>query len=84
MQEPGFLTYLLYRAIDLYTFAIIIRAILSWFSINPYNKVNRFLINITEPFLKQIRKYLPRSNVDFSPIIAIILLSILQRIIAGL
>jgi YggT family protein len=84
MQEPGFLAYLLYRAIDLYTFAIIIRAILSWFSLNPYNKMYRFLISITEPFLKQIRKYLPRSNVDFSPIIAIILLSILQRVIAGL
>ncbi|MCF7912166.1 MAG: YggT family protein [Candidatus Cloacimonetes bacterium] len=84
MQEPGFLTYLIYRAIDIYTFAIIIRAILSWFSLSPNNGIYRFLISITEPFLRQIRRYLPRSTVDFSPIIAIILLSILQRIIVGL
>jgi len=84
MPESGFLTYLIYKALDLYTFAIIIRAILSWFTTNPYNPIYRFLISITEPFLKQIRKYLPKSRVDFSPIIAIILISILQRVIAGL
>jgi len=84
MQESGFFTYLIYRALDLYTFAIIIRAILSWFTVNPYNPIYRFLISITEPFLRQIRKYLPKSTVDFSPIIAIILISILQRVIAGL
>ena len=83
-SQPSFFQYILVRAIDIYTFIIVIRALISWFSPNPYNPLNRFLISITEPFLSQIRRFLPRSRVDFSPLIAIILLSILQRVIAGL
>ncbi len=84
MPEQNFVQYLVIKAIDIYIFVIIIRAILSWFSSNSNNSLYRFIIQLTEPLLFQIRRFLPKSRVDFSPLIAIILLSILQQVINGL
>jgi YggT family protein len=83
-QDTGFLQYLLVRAIDIYAFMIIVRVIMSWFISNPSNAIYRFLIQMTEPFLGRIRRLLPRSGLDFSPLIAIILLEILSSIIMGM
>lgn len=84
MQSDGFVKYLLLQAINIYEMMIVIRAIISWFRVNPYNSLYRFLISVTEPFLMRIRKFLPQSGVDFSPIIAILLLSLLSRLIISI
>lgn len=73
--------YLLVQAIDIYMIIIVIRAVMSWFSPNPYNRFFQFLISITEPVLGRIRRFLPVSGIDFSPFIVIILLSVLRSII---
>lgn len=83
-QDAGFLRFLIIRVIDIYSFIIILRVILSWFITNPYNSIYRFLIRITEPFLGRIRSILPRSRIDFSPLIAIVLLEILNNLIIGM
>lgn len=52
---------------------IIIRAVLSWVSPDPYNPVVQFFYKTTEPILYPIRKILPsglRFGIDISPIIA--------------
>jgi len=76
-----FFRFLLKRALDIYMILIIIRAILSWFSPDPYNPLYQLLIKITEPVLGRIRKLIPTPGIDFSPFIAIILINIISSFI---
>lgn len=60
---------------------ILIRALISWVSPDPYNPVVQFLYKTTEPILYPIRKMLPfsfRIGIDISPIIAFLLIIFLQ------
>jgi YggT family protein len=63
-----------------YMFITIARAVLSWVSPDPYNPIVRFIHNITEPVLYQIRKRLPMmyGGIDFSPIIVILIIIFLR------
>lgn len=67
------------------SWAIIIRVLLSWVRIDPYHPLIRLLDQITEPILAPLRRLLPTAGgLDFSPIIAIVLLSLVQRLIISL
>lgn len=60
-----------------FTWLIIIRALISWVSPDPYNPIVQFLYKVTEPILHSIRKLLPftsRIGIDLSPIIAILII----------
>ena len=63
-----------------YMYLIVIRAVLSWFSPDPYNPFYQFLIRITEPVLGYIRRILPfrTGMMDLSPIIALLAIIFLQ------
>ena len=63
-----------------YMFITIARAVLSWVSPDPYNPIVRFIHNVTEPVLYQIRKRLPMMYgcIDFSPIIVILIIIFLR------
>lgn len=66
----------------LLTFAIIARALLSWIPIDPYHPVAVFLNQITEPILAPLRRYIPSIGMmDITPIVAIILLQILNALV---
>lgn len=65
--------WLLDKVLDLYSWAFIIAALLSWVNPDPYNPVVRFLRGVTEPVLYRIRRVLNiYGGIDFSPIIAIL------------
>jgi len=49
---------------------ILIRALISWVSPDPYNPVVQFLYKTTEPILQPIRRILPATGIDISPILA--------------
>jgi YggT family protein len=53
---------------------VIARAILSWVNPDPYNPIVRFIHNVTEPVLYQIRTKLPINfgGIDLSPILVIL------------
>ncbi|MCR4404372.1 MAG: YggT family protein [Candidatus Acetothermia bacterium] len=61
----------------------IARAIVSWFQPNPRNPLVRLLYLTTEPFLCPIRRlllrYVPPTEFDFSPLVLILLLIVIQR-----
>ena len=59
---------------------IIIRALLSWVSPDPYNPVVRFLYAATEPILAPFRRLVPIYNIgiDLSPILALLLIWFLR------
>lgn len=60
--------------LNIYMWVIIIRALVSWVSPNPYNPIVQFLYSATEPVLWRIRRYLPVvfGGIDLSPIVAIL------------
>ena len=55
---------------------IIIRALLSWVSPDPYNPIVQFLYRVTEPLLAPFRRLIPAYAIgfDISPIFALILI----------
>ncbi|HZS87479.1 MAG TPA: YggT family protein [Chloroflexota bacterium] len=64
------------------TWAIIIRALLSWFSISGSQPLFRLLMEITEPILAPIRRILPGGMMlDFSPLIAILLIQLVSNFV---
>jgi len=74
---------LLALLLDLYMLAILIYALMSWFSPNPYNPFVRFITNVSEPMLGVIRSFLPRGlGLDISPLIAIAIIYLTKKVIA--
>jgi len=57
---------------------ILIRALISWVSPDPFNPIVQFLNRTTEPILYPIRKLLPPMAIDISPIIAFFAIVFLQ------
>jgi YggT family protein len=70
----------------LLSFAIIAHAILSWLPIDRYsNPVARLLDQITAPILEPLRRVIPPIGMmDVTPIVALILLQVLQALIHNL
>jgi uncharacterized protein YggT (Ycf19 family) len=70
----------------LLTFAIIANAILSWLPMDRYNNpVVRVLDQITAPILEPFRRFIPPVGMmDITPIIALIILQVLQALIHNL
>ena len=65
---------------------ILIRALISWVSPDPYNPIVQFLHKTTEPMLYPIRKLLPsnlRFGIDISPIIAFLLIIFLKSFLVN-
>jgi len=80
---------------DIFYFLLIVRIILGFFPINPYTNstlwsIVQFLHAVTEPVLAPFRRLIPPvqigsgSYIDFSPIIALFVISLLQRFVVNL
>ncbi|MDH5543905.1 MAG: YggT family protein [Nitrospinota bacterium] len=65
--------------LELALWLIIIRALISWVSPDPYNPIVRFLVSATEPILRPIQQMLPpMGGLDLSPIVAIFIIIFLK------
>ena len=62
---------------------ILVRALISWVNPDPFNPVVQFLNKTTEPILAPIRRLLPTTAIDFSPIIAFLLIIFLRSFLVG-
>ncbi|WAM32830.1 YggT family protein [Caldicellulosiruptor morganii] len=73
------------KAFAFVEFCIFVDAILSWVIHDPYNKYRRVLGMIVNPILEPIRsilfRYIRTGFIDFSPLIAIILLEIARKLL---
>ena len=70
-----------YRAMDVLIWLLIAAALLSWFPIDPRNRWIRLLHSITDPILHPIRMLVPPiGGFSFDIIIAVLLLSLIQRV----
>lgn len=72
----GFLG-VLRTGLDVFFYAILLQVILSW--VNPHNPIANVLNSLTKPILEPIQRILPMaSGIDFSPIVALILLQMIN------
>lgn len=59
---------------QLYSFAILGRALVSWVQVDPYHPAVRFLHDVTEPVMEPIRRVMPATGMfDFTAIVAMVL-----------
>lgn len=61
-----------------YMWVIVIRSLLSWVNPDPGNPLVRLLYQVTEPVLRPIRRRLPQTGIDFSPVVVILGIYFLQ------
>ena len=65
-------------------FLLVVRIILSWFPVDPYNSFVTALYSITEPLLAPLRKIpLHVGMIDFTPMLAFLLLTFLDHFVVG-
>ena len=86
----GSISALLILLLQLYSYVILARVLLSWIPnidrSNPtIDNIIRVIYDITEPVLRPIRNALPPTNMgfDFSPLIVFVGIMVLIRIIAA-
>lgn len=74
-----------YTFIQILTWAIIARALLSWFPIDQGSPLYQLLWRVTEPIIEPIRRVLPTAGmIDLSPLAAIFLLIIMGQLVLNL
>ncbi len=80
---PTDIASLIFFVLQLMTFALVGRAILSWFDPALRWPISRVLYDVTEPIVAPVRQILPRTGfLDLSLFVTLILLQMLQRLLA--
>jgi len=68
---------LLSMAVTIYTYALFIYILMSWFPGARESQIGAFFASICEPYLEQFRKIIPPLGmIDISPIVAIFVLQL--------
>ena len=63
---------------------LVIRIILSWVNPDPYNEIVQIIYRVTDPILIPFRALpLQMGGIDFSPIVAFLVLSVLKSFIVN-
>lgn len=67
------------------SYAIIARAVMSWIRPNPHHPLMRILRKITDPILDPLERIIPPiAGMDFTPVIAIVLIQLVQGLLPRL
>jgi YggT family protein len=66
--------------LEVYKWVVIIAALISWVSPDPYNPIVRLLYSVTEPVFRPIRRLIGHrlGPIDISPIIVILAIIFIQ------
>ncbi len=79
------LVYFVNLFFTLLSLAILARVLLSWVRVSPYHPAVELLYRITEPILAPLRRAIPSVGmVDISPVIALILLQLIQEVLVAI
>lgn len=66
--------------LTLYSWVIIISALISWVNPDPYNPIVQILRKLTEPVYNRLRPYIPAAgSFDLTPIAVILIIMFIQR-----
>jgi YggT family protein len=79
-----FLASIIVNFLQIYSLLLIIRCLLTWFqTANWAYQTISFLSPITDPYLNIFRSFIPPlGGMDFSPILAFIVLGFIQQLVA--
>jgi len=89
MYIIGYFIMAVARVLDIillaYMWVVIARAVLSWVNPDPFNPIVRFINNITEPVLYQIRTRIPVNfgGMDVSPIVVFAVIIFLRTFVVN-
>ena len=91
MSIPGYLIIAIAKVlgliINIYTMVIIIAALISWVSPDPYNPIVKILYRLTQPVFRLVRRIMPtvllRLPIDISPIVVLIALVLIDMLVVG-
>jgi YggT family protein len=68
--------------INIFVYAVIVRAILSWLNPSSFNATSSILHSLTEPMLDTCRKFIPDfGGIDLSPLVALMVLQLAKMVI---
>lgn len=81
----GVLRILISWTFEIVRLALIVRVISSWVRVSPYSRWVRWAYTLSEPILRPLRQIVPTLGmIDITPIIAYLLLGLLERFVMGL
>ncbi|MEG3436919.1 YggT family protein [Pannus brasiliensis CCIBt3594] len=85
MGDVGFILTILINFLQIYSVLLIIRVLLTWFqSAGWAEQIISFLSPITDPYLNLFRSIIPPlGGMDFSPILAFLLLNVVQNLLVA-
>ena len=75
---------IIWALLTIYSWIIIVRALISWVQPNPHNPIVQLLHKLTEPVLRPLRRVVPPSRlggIDISPILAVILIKLIKYVL---
>ncbi|WP_453997086.1 YggT family protein [Bacillus nitroreducens] len=76
----GIIFAILSQVLVLYSYALIIYILMSWFPNARESGIGQFLARICEPYLEPFRRFIPPLGmIDISPIVAILVLNFAGR-----
>lgn len=74
--------FLINTLFDLYLLVLCVRLILAWSRANYFNPITRFIIQITQPIISPLRRFIPTyAGIEFATLLCIIGLEILKLIL---
>lgn len=76
---------LLSLTLNIYFFAILIQALMSWLNPNPNHPMTRILGQLTDPILRPFRRFIPPiAGMDLSPLAALIVIQVINIFLKNL
>jgi YggT family protein len=70
---------------NIFYFILVVRIILSWVNPDPYNNIVQIVYAVTEPVLAPLRRLpLTAGGVDFSPVLAFMILYISRNFLVNI
>jgi len=75
------ITKLLLAILQVYSYLVLARAVLSWVNPSPRHELLVWVIRLTEPVLAPLRRAIPLSGIDISPMVAWVLIRILMKFV---
>ena len=80
----NFLVQFMKILIPILELAVLGRVIMSWIDPGGQYTISRIIRDITEPIIGPIRRIVPSiGTLDLSPLVALLLLNVLQRVVAS-
>lgn len=77
---------IVHSLLTVYTWIVIIGALLTWVRPDPYNPIVQIIYRLTEPAYRAVRKIMPTvfNGLDLAPIILIVLLNVIDVILVNI